>query len=315
MTEYVTGRQIVSALKGRWNPGSWGVCRCPAHDDRSPSLSVRQTRDVVLVHCFAGCPQDRVIEALRSQGLWPGRTEFGHQARPQAPLIANARPERDEDELANERAARASWFAAKLVEERSAAWLYLWWRGVLPRRIPPSLRFAEELYCHELRRSLPALVAAVQDIDGRVSAIQRIWLTRRIETVGGEGPAKGNRPALTAPKKTLGPMGRGAVRLGRAGLTLGIAEGIETGLAVRKLYSLPVWVSLGTSRMGNLALPEVVTRVVIFGDNGEAGRKAADRAVDAYGEQGLIADAEFPPEEHSDFADWLISRSNLSAVA
>lgn len=34
---------------GRW------VCRCPAHDDRSPGLSVRELDDgCVLLHCCAG---------------------------------------------------------------------------------------------------------------------------------------------------------------------------------------------------------------------------------------------------------------------
>ena len=35
--------------------GEWVAC-CPAHEDRSPSLAVKQADDGrVLVHCFAGC--------------------------------------------------------------------------------------------------------------------------------------------------------------------------------------------------------------------------------------------------------------------
>lgn len=35
--------------------GTWLGC-CPAHDDRSPSMTVRECEDGrVLVHCFAGC--------------------------------------------------------------------------------------------------------------------------------------------------------------------------------------------------------------------------------------------------------------------
>lgn len=42
---------------------SW-VARCPAHDDRTPSLSIRQAEDRLLLHCFAGCPIDDVLSAV-----------------------------------------------------------------------------------------------------------------------------------------------------------------------------------------------------------------------------------------------------------
>ena len=60
--------EIVRALGGRWNRDS-GMCRCPAHEDRNPSLSVEQHNGSVLVHCHAGCPQDAVLDALAAQGL------------------------------------------------------------------------------------------------------------------------------------------------------------------------------------------------------------------------------------------------------
>ena len=39
---------IVAALKGRWH-GSYAMCVCPAHADRTPSLSVRQGERGILV--------------------------------------------------------------------------------------------------------------------------------------------------------------------------------------------------------------------------------------------------------------------------
>lgn len=38
--------------------------RCPAHDDRSPSLSVTDRGGTVFVHCHAGCEQEDVVTAL-----------------------------------------------------------------------------------------------------------------------------------------------------------------------------------------------------------------------------------------------------------
>ncbi len=34
------------------------MARCPAHEDRTPSLSVTERDGRVLVNCFAGCPTD-----------------------------------------------------------------------------------------------------------------------------------------------------------------------------------------------------------------------------------------------------------------
>jgi hypothetical protein len=64
--------QLVAALQGRRMGAGW-IAHCPAHDDRSPSLSIREDHDRILVHCHAGCEQRDVIAALRSLGLWPER--------------------------------------------------------------------------------------------------------------------------------------------------------------------------------------------------------------------------------------------------
>ena len=40
---------------------------CPAHDDATPSLSVTDGGDRVLIHCQAGCDTARVLEALKLQ--------------------------------------------------------------------------------------------------------------------------------------------------------------------------------------------------------------------------------------------------------
>jgi hypothetical protein len=58
-------------------PDRW-VARCPAHDDRSPSLSIRETDDgVTLFKCFAGCDATAVVHAvgLEISDLFPPRTD------------------------------------------------------------------------------------------------------------------------------------------------------------------------------------------------------------------------------------------------
>jgi hypothetical protein len=44
---------------GRW------IARCPAHEDRSPSLSIRETDDGrCLLHCFGSCETSDVLVAI-----------------------------------------------------------------------------------------------------------------------------------------------------------------------------------------------------------------------------------------------------------
>jgi len=57
---------LLDRLEGvkQTGPGRW-LAGCPAHKDRSPSLSVRELDDGrVLLHDFAGCATDDVLTAV-----------------------------------------------------------------------------------------------------------------------------------------------------------------------------------------------------------------------------------------------------------
>jgi len=76
------------------NGSSWSA-RCPAHDDKSPSLSVSQSDDGrALVHCHAGCTAKDVATALglRMADLMPSRNGRADAPRkkPQAFATADA---------------------------------------------------------------------------------------------------------------------------------------------------------------------------------------------------------------------------------
>ncbi len=43
--------------------GKYLAC-CPAHEDRSPSLSIGEDDGRVLLHCFAGCDPESVLDAI-----------------------------------------------------------------------------------------------------------------------------------------------------------------------------------------------------------------------------------------------------------
>jgi hypothetical protein len=60
----VTVEVLLSRLsKVRGRNGSWTAC-CPAHDDKSPSLAIKDDGGKVLVHCFGGCSVEAVLGAV-----------------------------------------------------------------------------------------------------------------------------------------------------------------------------------------------------------------------------------------------------------
>lgn len=71
MTRRIDAESIAQGLDKFIKSGDGFMACCPAHEDNNPSLSIKDGVDgKVLVHCHAGCSQDRVIERLESLGLW-----------------------------------------------------------------------------------------------------------------------------------------------------------------------------------------------------------------------------------------------------
>lgn len=55
---------ILSKLDIKSSRGNSHSAICPAHDDHSPSLSITDDGDKLLIHCFAGCPTDYILNAV-----------------------------------------------------------------------------------------------------------------------------------------------------------------------------------------------------------------------------------------------------------
>ncbi len=65
-------------------PGRF-MARCPAHDDKSPSLGVKDCGDgVTVVNCLAGCETEDVLSAvgLSFSDLYPERIGSEHSYKP-----------------------------------------------------------------------------------------------------------------------------------------------------------------------------------------------------------------------------------------
>lgn len=74
----------------RTGRGTWIAC-CPAHDDKNPSMTVRELEDGrVLVHCFAGCSVENILSAvsLDFDALFPDKLQDDGAAALRRPFPA-----------------------------------------------------------------------------------------------------------------------------------------------------------------------------------------------------------------------------------
>jgi hypothetical protein len=79
----VTTEEVLSRLRGvRRSHNGW-IALCPAHEDRNPSLSLRENHGKTLLHCFSGCTAEAICAALRIQirDLFD-KTRASHQREP-----------------------------------------------------------------------------------------------------------------------------------------------------------------------------------------------------------------------------------------
>lgn len=279
-------REIAEALGGTWSR-SKGMCCCPAHDDRTPSLSVTLGKRAILFHCFAGCANEAVIEGLARVGVKPADLFDGRGG----PIEATPR-----EDLASANAMRL-WRSASVLRDSPAA-AYLASRGIefassdlrYHRRTPLGPKGAV--------RFLPAILAAVRN-DVGILAVHRTFLNARTGTLA----------SFERPKRALGSLGTGAVRLAmpRSG-RLGLAEGIESALSAQRLFGIPCWATLGNERFGLVTIPESVRELFLFVDADAGGDLAEDRAHDCYAREGLRIVTQRPSIEGLDWNDVILAR-------
>jgi hypothetical protein len=71
---------ILNHLEGVRKSGAGWIAKCPAHEDRSPSLSVKEGQRGVMLRCFAGCSFVAIVEAM---GLKQSDTFYESLSAPQ----------------------------------------------------------------------------------------------------------------------------------------------------------------------------------------------------------------------------------------
>jgi hypothetical protein len=259
---------IVASLKGQWH-GHYAMCRCPAHADDDPSLSLRQGDRGIIVHCFAGCSPHDVLREIAALPKTVG-----------APA-PSYRPNRNIGNV------HKLWEQGRPVRGTLAE-AYLRLRS-LPLELP-DIRFHPR--CphkpHPFTEFKPALLVAVRE-GHQIVAITRIFLD----------PHTGNRTG----KFMLGLPGKGAWKprpLDSAHLAL--AEGFEDAAAYTRLNGVTCWATFTAERLHQITIPETVRRLIIAEDNNAPGRHGALRALKAYRRPGLEI-VRHSPKPHKDWAE------------
>lgn len=255
---------LTIALGGRWS-GNQGTARCPAHDDRTPSLSLADSADGrLLMHCHAGCAFTDIQAALRGRGMIAGAGTFQLVAKS---CEAERRAAERAYKAKRSRQARIIWQEARPITGTLGE-RYLKGRGITCP-LPNTIRYIGDCW-HKSAKQYPALVSYVHNGDTDAGfAVHRTY-------VSSDGSAKAD---VTPAKVMLGPVSGGAVRLSKGSGPLVVTEGIETGLSLLSgILDQPgqVWAALSAGGMARLALPDKPGHLIVAPDGDPVGREAAD---------------------------------------
>lgn len=266
------------------------VACCPFHAEKSPSFTVCPEKGFAF--CFGcGWSGDQLDFLCRLHGMGL-REAAAMVAGGQVPVasVALMPPAEAQDRSVM---ARAIWERTENAS-RTPAEAYLAFRGILPP-IPPDIRFLP-LPCGNLG-PLPCLVAAIRNVAGEITGLQRIWLAS-----DGMGKAE-----VATPKKSLGNVKGGAIRLGDLDGTgaVTVCEGPEDGLSLLEMLGGAVWVAAGATFLPAMQFPAEVRSVVIGADNDAAGELQAAEAARCFAARGLQVRIIRPLAHFKDFNDEL----------
>jgi putative DNA primase/helicase len=280
MNRTASAATIAKALTGRpvkrSGNGNYLVC-CPAHDDSSPSLSLRDGDRGLIVHCFAGCEARDVYRAISRKGIDVDRDD-----------MTAGKPAKNFSEDRRRQADKAGWFwSQRKPVIGSIAEPFVrrvrGYSGVLP----PTLGFLPPLKPEHH----PALIAAfgpcAEPEPGLIVPPQHVTAVH-LTLLQPDGSGKAN---VEAPKFTIGsPLGKPIVLAPPNDLLgLAITEGIEDALAAQLALGLGAWAAGSASFMPALAetVPSYIDAITIFAHPDKAGSDGAHKLATALRQRNI----------------------------
>lgn len=176
-------------------------------------------------------------------------------------------------------------------------------------RLHPALPYFDGEGRH--RGDFPAMVARVTDADGKSVTLHRTYLDP-------DGAGKlnlGDEPAKKLMTAVRDGASKGAsIKLASAQSVLGLAEGIETALAVMTATGQPCWSCVSAGGLETVVLPPEVQGVHVWADNDASGRglRAAERLAKRLYQENRAVYVHPPSRVGSDWLDvYVESGANL----
>ena len=166
---------------------------------------------------------------------------------------------------------------------------YLRKRGITALHGTGSLRFHPRCYYRpdawSPTETWPAMIAAVTDLDGRITGAHRTWLD----------PSGRDKAAIDTPRRAMGNLLGNAVRFDVARDVLAAGEGIETMLSLRCVMpTMPMVAALSAAHLAAILFPATLRRLYIARDDDPAGDGAMASLIDRANEAGIEAIALSP---------------------
>lgn len=241
--------------------GKRALIRGPDHSRKDRSVSLMETDGgKILIHCFSPGDDWRCVRtALAAKGLLGPEPPF--VAASHAALARVAAQPAAEERIAR---ARRIWEESRHIRA-SVASVYLRCRAIPVELLgSPALRFHPRMTSVDDRQRRPALIAAIGDASGKLQGIQ-------VTLLSAHGVAKA---VVATPRRIIGKLRGGAVRLDEPTDALAVGEGIETMLSASQALDLPAWAALTAINLSLFDPPQGVSRLVVAVDNDAAGYAA-----------------------------------------
>ena len=161
---------------------------------------------------------------------------------------------------------------------------YLRRRGIAALHASGSLRFHPRCYyrpdADAPTETWPALIAAVTDLDGRITGAHRTWLD----------PSGRDKAPIDTPRRAMGHLLGHGVRFGVPTDVMAAGEGIETMLSLRSIMpSLPMIAALSANHLAAILLPGTLRRLYVARDSDPAGDAALATLNSRAAEAGIEA--------------------------
>ena len=165
----------------------------------------------------------------------------------------------------------------------------------------PGIRHGE-VYHHETRSRMPAMVCKVASVTGQPVNLHLTFLT-----------PDGRKASISPNKRVMqGSLPEGcAARLARiTNTTIGIAEGIETALSSELLFGIQTWSAVNAVCLSRWLPPPDIEEVFVFSDNdvNYTGQAKAYALANRLSMRGFSVKVMVPPEPGQDWNDVLVKK-------